>query len=204
VNTAKEDLSTFSTLPAKSLPVNAEERKPKTKAEIRKIYDQFDEDNSGLWEATEMIAFIDSLPNKHELGDPESIFGEIDKDGSGEIDFDEFYHWYQTNFSQRVSEVAHDAKPKTKAEIRKIFNSFDMDNSGLWEVTEMIAFIGSLPNKHELGDPESIFGEIDKDGSGEIDFDEFYHWYNKTFVAREVEANLEAAEEPFAFRIPFF
>ena len=50
-------------------------------------------------ETTECLKFAKDLNLKLENKTLEEIFRMIDKDGSGEIDFEEFILWYKTNTS---------------------------------------------------------------------------------------------------------
>ena len=58
---------------------DAEQRK-----QVRKIFEEFDDDASGAWELSEMVAFIDSLSDEDRKGlglsDPESVFSKLDED----------------------------------------------------------------------------------------------------------------------------
>jgi hypothetical protein len=76
-----------------------------------------------------------------------------------------------------------------RKQVRKIFEEFDDDASGAWELSEMVAFIDSLSDEDRKGlglsDPESVFSKLDEDGSGVLDFEEFYAWYEKVFCDTE-------------------
>ncbi|ESO01022.1 hypothetical protein HELRODRAFT_123894, partial [Helobdella robusta] len=59
------------------------------------------------------------------------------------------------------------------AEIRAVFSIFDMDKDGyitMDEVVEVLLSMGSRPS-HEC--IEEVFEQVDLDGNGKIDFDEF-------------------------------
>jgi len=70
-------------------------------------------------------------------------------------------------------------RPKSKMQVRQIFEKFDKDHSGAMDVREMQDFLESLSNV-DLGTSQSIIDAIDKDNSGAIEFDEFYAWYMKS------------------------
>ena len=94
-----------------------------------------------------------------------------------------------------LSEQAKSRKPKSKVQVRMIFEKFDRDHSGAMDVREMGEFLDSLSNT-DLGTAEKIIAAIDADNSGAIEFDEFYEWYMKTLGVEDdgdkpVEISLE-------------
>lgn len=70
-------------------------------------------------------------------------------------------------------------------EVRRIFNTFDADQSGAIEPAEFLPLLSRL-----MGQPQSemdkavvwqCWESMDEDGSGQITFDEFEKWYCDTF-----------------------
>ena len=62
---------------------------------LRKIWDHFDGDHSGIMEYNEFIEFIKELNIKIEGLSSEELFQKIDTDNSGKIDFEEFATYYK-------------------------------------------------------------------------------------------------------------
>ena len=61
------------------------------------LFEEADEDDSGEMEPFEMTAFLRRLGfSEEEFSEAEclTIFAEIDTDGSGAVDIQEFYEWY--------------------------------------------------------------------------------------------------------------
>ena len=136
-----------------------------TRVEARRIFDSFDPDKSGEWDITEWKSFFSTLEHGEELGDAKAIFKAIDKDGAGSIDFDEFHAWHVATLDaggrvkrksarEAVKSKSTSGKPvcKTRDEVRGIFDSFDPDKSGEWDITEWKAFLSTLEHGEELGD----------------------------------------------------
>jgi hypothetical protein len=97
--------------------------------------------------------------------------------------------------TQGLADSATSRKPKSKIQVRTIFEKFDRDHSGAMDVREMHEFLNSLAD-HDLGTAESIIAAIDADNSGAIEFDEFYEWYMKALGVEDdgdkpVEISLE-------------
>ena len=92
------------------------------------------------------------------------MISDMDEDGSGEIEFDEFLDM----MTARISDT------NTKEDLERVFKLFDEDRSG--EIT-----VDNLKRvAKELGEdiPEEELNEIilraDLDGDGKLSFDDFY------------------------------
>ena len=98
-------------------------------------------------------------PDKEEL---DKLIDEIDEDGSGEIDFEEFL----TLMDKKLQE------PSSEEELRQAFKVFDVngDNISADELKFVLDQYG-----HNLTDEEyeEMIQEVDMTGKGEINFEEF-------------------------------
>jgi len=63
-----------------------------------------------------------------------------------------------------------------KEHVRSIFEVFDADASGAMDATEMTELLKELCLPYDPDDVDEMMEEMDEDGSGEIDFEEFYSW----------------------------
>ena len=89
------------------------------------------------------------------------MIGDIDKDGSGSIDFEEFLDMMTAKMSDKDS----------REDIMKVFNLFDDDQSGIrynWSVSQEL---GETMTDAELLE---MIERADNDQDGEINFEEFY------------------------------
>merc|ERR1711975_101381 len=87
---------------------------------IKEAFDLFDTDGSGSIDAKELKVAMRALgfePKKEEI---QKMIADIDKDGSGTIDFSEFLEMMTTKMSEKDS----------KEEILKAFRLFDDDETG--------------------------------------------------------------------------
>lgn len=101
------------------------------------------------------------------------MIGDIDKDGSGSIDFEEFLDMMTAKMSDKDS----------RADIRKVFNLFDDDKTGhitLKNLKRVARELGETMSEAELLE---MIERADTDEDGEISPDEFYViMTKKTFV----------------------
>eukprot|EP00567_Pseudictyota_dubia_P001871 CAMPEP_0197464540 /NCGR_PEP_ID=MMETSP1175-20131217/64075_1 /TAXON_ID=1003142 /ORGANISM="Triceratium dubium, Strain CCMP147" /LENGTH=422 /DNA_ID=CAMNT_0043000521 /DNA_START=3 /DNA_END=1272 /DNA_ORIENTATION=- len=91
------------------------------------------------------------------------VFNTVDKDKNGEIDFDEFTDMMQSTAGDRDA----------NRELVDAFAVFDEDGSGNTsrdEVKEIMEKFGQKLTDAEL---DAVMKEVDTDGDGQIDFDEF-------------------------------
>ena len=103
-------------------------------------------------------------PSKEELNE---ILEEIDEDGSGEIEFGEFCQLCAKFLVEEPDEET------MKAELKEAFRCFDKECSGFITTQQLREIIGELDPRLTSEDLDGIIEEIDEDGSGTMDFDEF-------------------------------
>lgn len=64
-----------------------------------------------------------------------------------------------------------------KKRVRAVFNKYDVDQSGELDLAEFGAFCADLGQHFTQEQLEVALDEIDEDGNGTIDFEEFYKWW---------------------------
>jgi Ca2+-binding EF-hand superfamily protein len=183
--------------------------------EVKRIFATFDTDKSGLIEPAEFLPLLSQLLKQPlcELDKDRvwTCWDEMDEDGSGHINFDEFVAWYgdsfgvSTLFIDRTDFFNEDLIGEVDKEIRKIgkdlgldtleiekihkrFSQLDEDGSGRLEFQEfkvlMMRLLSQEGDSAEV--PQKVllrfWGEIDLDQSGEISFEEFARWYVRCFA----------------------
>nr|GMD02424.1 probable calcium-binding protein CML20 [Ipomoea batatas] len=87
--------------------------------EIRECFELFDTDNSGTIDAKELNVAMRALGFEATEEEINRMIAEVDKDGSGAIDFDEFVHMMTNKFGER----------STKEELTKAFQIIDQDKN---------------------------------------------------------------------------
>lgn len=90
--------------------------------------------------------------------------------------------------------------------VQDMFKEMDSDNSKLLdrgEVQRLASLIGVVLDEEELS---SAMAEMDKDGSGEVDFSEFYDWWcsdkSKTSILKPVSSSAHFSIMPHRKKKP--
>lgn len=130
---------------------------------LKSAFKACDNDDSGLISMRELkVACVNS---GYEISDGqlEFIFNTIDKDKSGEVDFDEFLNFiYICQFSQTEFQQA-----------KLIFDGFDENGGGTIDRDELSGAFERLGVEISDEELEQAFCLFDKDNSGELDFNEY-------------------------------
>merc|ERR1712226_1376561 len=137
--------------------------------EIKDAFDLFDKDRSGEITVGEMLDAMRSLGYDTEHGDAAQHVKNLDKDGSGALEFNEFYELLTARFSENT----------TKEELQRVFSLFDTDGTGNISVANMRAVadqVGDQVSDDELGD---IVLKNDMDNDGLLNFEDFYNVLTK-------------------------
>merc|ERR1711904_71507 len=143
--------------------------------EIKDAFDLFDRDRSGEITIGEMLEAMRSLGYDTEHGEAAEHVKSLDKDGSGALEFNEFYDLLTARFSENT----------TKEELTRVFALFDTDKTGEISVANMRAIadqVGDQVSDDELGD---IVGKNDMDNDGKLTFEDFYNVLTKKAVGSD-------------------
>ncbi|NP_001116902.1 centrin 4 [Xenopus tropicalis] len=98
------------------------------------------------------------------------IISDIDKDGSGIIDFEDFLSLMTQKMSEKDS----------KEEIMKAFRLFDDDNTGKISFKNLKRVAKELGENLTDEELQEMIDEADRDGDGEINEQEFLRIMRKT------------------------
>eukprot|EP00594_Rhizosolenia_setigera_P012537 CAMPEP_0178964972 /NCGR_PEP_ID=MMETSP0789-20121207/15995_1 /TAXON_ID=3005 /ORGANISM="Rhizosolenia setigera, Strain CCMP 1694" /LENGTH=171 /DNA_ID=CAMNT_0020649849 /DNA_START=68 /DNA_END=583 /DNA_ORIENTATION=+ len=141
--------------------------------EIREAFNLFDTDGSGTIDPKELKTAMQSLGFEAKNQTIYQMIADIDQDGKGEIDFDEFLDLMTARMSDKDS----------KEDIAKVFNLFDDDRTGfitLQNLKRVASELGETMSDSELLE---MIERADTDQDGMISLDEFHSiMTRKTFV----------------------
>jgi len=143
--------------------------------EYRAAFALFDKDGGGTISTKELTSVMNSLGHNTTPEMIAEIIKEVDADGSGEIDFDEFVA------------LMLDGKKSREEELKEAFEKFDADGNGVITLDELKLAMKSVGD--ELGDEEiqQMMKEADTDGNGSVDFAEFCKMMNAAEEEEEEE-----------------
>merc|ERR1711892_377240 len=112
----------------------------------------------------EIMRVMGFRPTEEELAD---LLHEVDEDGSGEIEFGEFCQLCATFL------VEDPLLETMKKELKDAFRVYDKEGQGFITTETLRGLISELLAPLTDEELEGIIEELDEDGSGSMDFDEF-------------------------------
>ena len=131
--------------------------------ESREAFDNFDKDHNGSISLKELGSMMKSLGQAPTDQDLREIISEVDLDGNGNIDFNEFI----TIMQKRT----RDSDPEE--EIISAFRVFDKDGNGTLSTKELRHVMTTIGDKLTDEEVDQMIEEADVDGDGVINYEEF-------------------------------
>ncbi|XP_049818081.1 calmodulin-beta isoform X2 [Aethina tumida] len=132
-------------------------------AEFKEAFMLFDKDEDGQITMAELGVVMRSLgqrPTETELRD---MLNEVDVDGNGTIEFNEFLQMMSRKMKEADGEE----------ELKEAFRVFDKNNDGLISSTELRHVMTSLGEKLTEEEVDDMIKEADLDGDGQVNYEEF-------------------------------
>ena len=139
--------------------------------EIKEAFDLFDTDGSGTVEPAELKNAMVSLGFEAKNATLFHMVSDLDKDGSGAIDFEEFLEMMTSTMSDN----------DTKEDIRKVFVLFDIDKTGHINIKNLRKVAHDLGETLGEDDLIDLIKKGDSDGDGQVSFEDFYNIMTKKF-----------------------
>ncbi|XP_023242469.1 troponin C isoform X1 [Centruroides vittatus] len=133
---------------------------------LRKAFDMFDRDKKGFIHTNMVSTILRTLGQTFEEKDLKALIAEIDQDGSGELEFDEFLALTARFLIEEDTEAMQE-------ELREAFRMYDKSGNGYINVSDLREILRALDDKLTEDELDEMIAEIDTDGSGTVDFDEF-------------------------------
>merc|ERR1711988_440295 len=133
------------------------------KEEFKQAFYAFDDDGGGTIGKEELAQLLDALGENLTDEEVGAMMREVDQDGSGVIDFDEFLGMMK---KKMMNENWED-------EIRDAFNLLDKDGSGLVSASELRHVVTDFCGKLTAEDVNEIMVDADVNADGQLDYHEF-------------------------------
>lgn len=140
--------------------------------EVREAFNLFDVDGSGTIDPRELREAMKSLGYDAKNQVIADMIADLDRDGTGEIDFDEFLDI----FSLRMGGAGGG---DSKEEIQKIFNLFDDEKKGYISLQNLKRVARCLGENMSDADLLEMIERADTDNDGLVSLDDFYHVMTK-------------------------
>ncbi|KAJ8955277.1 hypothetical protein NQ318_000305 [Aromia moschata] len=149
---------------------------------LKSTFDAFDVERKGYIEA-DMIGTIMDMLGTHVLADElDGIISEIDEDGNGEVSFEEF-----ANLAARFLVEEDEDTEAIQMELKGAFRLYDRDvkffdltkfsyillGNGFITIEVLREILRELDDNLTEDDLDNMIDEIDTDGSGTVDWEEF-------------------------------
>merc|ERR1711990_456275 len=132
-------------------------------ADFKDAFKKFDAGGEGEIPTSELGTVMKMLGHKLNDEELEECIKMVDSDGGGPVDIDEFMELMRTKTKEAQDEV----------EVKEAFRVLDKEGKGEIHtdvIKEILAQLDDSLSEADLGD---LIAEIDSDGSGWVDYDEF-------------------------------
>ncbi|GJQ82102.1 hypothetical protein Trydic_g15889 [Trypoxylus dichotomus] len=135
---------------------------------LQQTFDAFDVDKKG-YIGTEMIGTILDMLGTQLAGDElQTVISEIDEDGNGEVSFEEF-----AKLAARFLVEEEEDTEAIQLELKGAFRLYDREGNGFITTEVLREILRELDDNLSDDDLDNMIDEIDADGSGTVDWEEF-------------------------------
>ncbi|XP_002047651.3 calmodulin [Drosophila virilis] len=136
--------------------------------EFKRAFQILDRDGEGSIQARELGVFMRDLgkvPTESEL---QAMINQVDLDGNGSIDFEEFVSAMMAKLNTRADEDV----------LREAFSVYDKENTGYIGVDQLRTVMIALKLKPTDEELDELIREGDIDGDGYLNYEEFVQLMN--------------------------
>jgi len=146
-------------------------------AAIKEVFDLFDIDKSGNIDLKELVQVFETLGQPMTELEARELIAELDKDGDGELSFEEFAAYFQETLDMENEDP--------EETIRNMFSIFDRNADGDISTGEFAAILQKLGSSLTVDDIEAVIDEVDLDGDGQVSLEEFAKLIKKHLLAEK-------------------
>ncbi|KAK9718008.1 EF-hand domain pair [Popillia japonica] len=135
---------------------------------LKTTFDSFDLEKSGNIPVDMIGQILDMLGHQLTAEELSDIIAEIDEDKNGEMDFEEFAH-----LAARFLVEEEEDTEAILRELKDAFRLYDKEGLGFITTDLLREILRELDDKITPTDLDQMIEEIDADGSGTVDWEEF-------------------------------
>ncbi|KAK8657420.1 hypothetical protein V6N13_035661 [Hibiscus sabdariffa] len=151
----KSTASAMQTPPRNSTQINLQE--------LEAVFKKFDANGDGKISSSELGSIMGSLGQKPTDEELLNMIKEVDDDGDGFINFEEFVV---------LNTKGVDSNDVLK-DLREAFSVYDLDGNGSISAEELHQVLQSLGDDCSIAECRRMISGVDSDGNGLVDFEEF-------------------------------
>ncbi|KAI3420180.1 hypothetical protein GPALN_003499 [Globodera pallida] len=135
--------------------------------EYQRFFDMFDKNKHGYIMATQIGQIMQAMDQDFEEKKLRKLIRKFDADGSGKLEFEEFCALVYT--------VANSVDKETlRKELKEAFRLFDKEGFGYLSTQTLKNLLREIEPTLSDKELQSAVEDIDEDGSGKIEFEEFW------------------------------
>ncbi|KAI3420162.1 hypothetical protein GPALN_003484 [Globodera pallida] len=135
--------------------------------EFQRFFDMFDKSRNGYIMATQLASILDVMEQDYDEKTLRKLIRKFDADGSGKLEFDEFCALVYT--------VGNSVDKETlRNELKDAFRLFDKEGNGYISTQTLKELLHEIAPDLSDNELDAAVDEIDEDGSGKIEFEEFW------------------------------
>lgn len=136
---------------------------PEEIQEYKECFEMFDEDGDCMISQLELGHMMERLGQKPNGAELQAMMTSVDTDGNGLIDFNEFC----------TLMMNYGSKENIKEELMAAFKAIDTDASGALSKDEIKSICVKFQVNITDEEVDELIRDIDLDGNGQIDYEEF-------------------------------
>jgi len=135
-------------------------------AALKTAFESFDTEGKGAIGVETIGNILRMMGVKIKEADLKEVVDEVDDDGSGMLEFEEF-----TELAAKF--LIEEDEEELKNELKEAFRIYDKDGQGFITNDVLREILKEIDPKLTEADLDGIIEEVDEDGSGTMDLDEF-------------------------------
>ncbi|KAA2227469.1 hypothetical protein F0L46_25555, partial [Salinarimonas soli] len=125
-----------------------------------------DTTKSGYIDVLKISTILNTMGQLFDDSELQALIDENDPENSGKINFDGFCNIASHFLEEEDAEAM-------QQELKEAFRLYDREGNGYITTSTLKEILAALDDKLSNADLDGIIAEIDTDGSGTVDFDEF-------------------------------